>query len=304
MEELEVPPNVYGVAMVLPSVLNRRKDGTCIFLFEHLRIWSLLIGNYGIQLLFVLELWKMVIAGDMEGEVPEESGMTCSNNVIVLQFVCLFVFEVVMFVEVRDSTLILRLLWNTESPGNPMPGTGWNKLENQRTSAKGMVLTDEDPLTGWAKKKLGKVVESEWTLDGCSRCYRFFLLLVVGLPKLCVAIIIAYAGGWYVLESADRETLILNTLAMTFIINIDEFLYHAFTAQSIIDNISNMQPVKVENGAKIKVFIWFMNSIIYPIFIFVACGCLVVNYKRSVCSSYVVPWEDLNYKLPWHKLLE
>lgn len=304
MAELEVPANVYGVAMVLPSVLSRHKDGNCIFIFEHVRIWGLLLGNYGIQLLFVLELWKMVVSKKDEAE-NSGTDMACSNSVVILQFVCLFVFEVVMFTELRDTTLILRLIWNIESPTNPMPGgAGWDKLDNRRNSAAGMIQTEDGALTKWAKQKMGKEVHSEWSLDGVSRCYRFFLLLVVGLPKFFLGFFIAYAGGWYVLESPDRETLLLNTLAMTFIISIDEFLYHAFTPQSIVDNISSMHPVKVEMDTASAVGIWFMNSIVYPNVIFLACGCLTLFYKRSVCDSYIVPWEDPNYKLPWHKLIE
>jgi len=304
MAELEVPPNVYGVAMVLPSVLNRHKDGTCIFFFEHLRIWGLLFGNYGIQFLFVLELWKMVLSRKDEAETSG-TDMACSNNVVILQFVCLFVFEVMMFTEIRDTTLILRLLWNIESPSDKAPGgAAFEQLDNRRHSAAGMVQADEGSLTKWAKKKLGQDKRSEWSMDGVSRCYRFFLFLVVGLPKFFLGFFIAYAGGWYVLESPDRETLILNTVAMTFIISIDEFLYHAFTPQSIIDNISSMQPVKVEIDTASAVGVWFLNSIVYPNVIFLACGCLTLVYKHSVCDSYTLPWEDPTYKLPWHKMLE
>lgn len=303
MSELEIPANVYGVAMVLPSVLNRRKDGTCIFLFEHMRIWTILAGNYAIQLLFVHELWKMVNA--TREEQGGETYMACSNSVVVVQFVCLFVFEVAIFTEIRDSVLIVRLLWNTESPSSgPTPGTGWHRLQNsgdRRKSAAGAICTEPESkgrLSRWARKK--QVGPSEWSLDGVSRCYRSFLFVVVGVPKLCVACLLMYFGGWYVLESPDRETLILNTLAMTFIINVDEFLYIAFTAQSIQDNINSMKPVTVQMGAWSHAGLWFANSIVYPAIIFLGSGCLTVYYKREACSYYIVPWNDPNYHLPWH----
>ena len=60
------------------------------------------------------------------------------------------------------------------------------------------------------------------------RIFMYFLFVV----KLTIEMFLLWIGSSFILYADDNETIIVNTLSMTFIINIDNFVYSFFLSNS------------------------------------------------------------------------
>merc|ERR1712151_1479681 len=100
-----------GMALAEPLALNRAVDGNIIFFIEIIRSEFLLLLNYTIQLLFVWEIRSV----NNEGH----NGNACPTVSFLLQVICVCIFQVAVFKEMRDSVNIFALLWHAERPPDP-----------------------------------------------------------------------------------------------------------------------------------------------------------------------------------------
>ena len=76
-----------------------------------------------------------------------------------------------------------------------------------------------------------------------------FVVLVI-VPKFVIGILLFFSGSRYVLFSATNSDLILNCVAMIFVLEIDGILYRAFTPSFAQKIIEDMPPVEVESFDK------------------------------------------------------
>lgn len=311
--ELYVPVSVCGIALAEPRVLSRKNDGYMIFIIEHLRIWILLLVTFCIQLLFVFELRYIE-----HGETTVL--MTCSNEFVLLEFVCVYVFEVFMFAEIRGSLNLFRLIWYATPHNNDYVAmTQWGGDGTQ--SAEGAILHNM-PERGFLMRALKNFRRTHsshsevlhvkpWTLAGMRTATKVFLFLMVAFPKLILSVGTAYVGGLYIMcegsgASGQREALLFSTLAVNFIGDFDHVLFEAFTSQPVKYQLENMDPVVVELTQLQCTIYWLMSAIVYPSMLFVGSVYLVYYYKRKHCDSYQPPWAEdaTDFRWPWEDLLK
>merc|ERR1740139_685530 len=126
-------------------------------------------------------------------------------------------------------------------------------------------------------------------MNGITLQYKVLMLCIIAVPKLVLSVLLALAGGNYIIGSPDRETLILNTLAITFIVEVDEFLYKAFTSPPVQEHLENSEPVTVVLDSKDALIQWFFIAVVYWISVIFSSFFVVVHFKKSACSSYIMP---------------
>ena len=134
----------------------------------------------------------------------------------------------------------------------------------------------------------------QWKLESVGKLYKVWNFVIVCVPKIVVAGALAIVGGDYIVKSGDPETMFLNTLAVMFIIDVDELLYHAFTSDATKENLSHMQSVEVELSNRQRALMWFTNTVLYPLMVIVGTGALVFYPKFTLCDGYSLP------NLPWN----
>merc|ERR1719469_1246399 len=126
------------------------------------------------------------------------------------------------------------------------------------------------------------------------------MLVTVGVPKLLIGLALSYVGGIYVMGSADREALILNTMALNFVIEVPQLLYKAFTSQYTQECVQNMEPIMVSMNEKDALMMWVASTVIYPMLVFIFACFIVTHYKTVVCGSFIMPWrDDSGFMWPW-----
>jgi len=303
------------MAIAEPAHLNRKLDGTLMCFVENVRVQGILWMNYLLIGLFLIQIWEMTQQLDMAD---------CSGRLLLLEFGCVFLFEVRMLDEVRKALAIMWLLWaapkereshyandldcspsagaifEKEVAPEPLGGLFMRTLKKKfrRDCAPSAGATFEkdgapEPESGLfirtLKKKLRRMGSSssdQWKLDGISRCYRLFCMLNVAIPVLLLSLATAYLGGLYILRSGSEEKMVMNTLALEFVANIEQFLYMAFTSDAVRYSVETMKPVEVDLTNRQRVFGWFSSSILCPMVIIATAGYMMYHTRGIDCPYF------------------
>ena len=93
--------------------------------------------------------------------------------------------------------------------------------------------------------------EEEVIVSGMTPWFKFVAILTIVLPKLLISIALAHYGSGFLLVSDDNESLILNTVALTFITQIDELVFESMTPGNVKIFIEKLPPQPISYGAKI-----------------------------------------------------
>lgn len=128
-------------------------------------------------------------------------------------------------------------------------------------------------------------------LDDITRTYKFWSFFSIGIPKLAIAVLLGYYGGMYIAKSADQETMLLNTLAVMFVIDVDEILYEAFISDYTKDSLEHMKAVEVPVSNSVRFSMWAMSTVVYPLIVLAASASTVFYTKMIECEGYHYPWQ-------------
>jgi len=291
MAELTVPESLYGMALAEPLALNLKHDGCLIFIIEFIRTYCMLALNYVIQGLFLYEIAQVV---------QDHYGDGCTDEHLYLQLMCVFVFEVSIFHEFRNSCDLFCLLWHAPSSKYEQANKhAYDRIlglgANVGNSPGGAILADEAGSTG----RFGKAFRTfrppahpdikPWTLRGFSRLYKVWSTLIIAVPKLALDLLLAMYGSEYIAKSGDREAMIQNTLAVNFVLQVDRILYQAFTSEHTKASLSHMDPVIREVSNRVRFMTWAMNTVVYPLIVLTGTFAIVFYSKYRECDSYSAP---------------
>lgn len=279
MLELEVPANLYGMAITEPAALDRQNDGDLVYYGELGRTYVMLFINYLATSLFISQIAKLDI------ERMEHSHLGCATDYLVLEFGCVFIFESNMLTQLKTSLNLMFLLYYAGQKGQV----------NKRGSA---VLAEES--TGIIQRTIGRTrggAESDdirqWRLSHLSLRYRIWCFSVVALPNFLLDALLAYVGGVFCVGIDDPTDIVLNTLALVFIVEINDILYQAFTSRPMRYSLETTKPVRIELTNDRRKMMWFANSILCPIWILVLTSYLVFGKRSHKCPGQGVTLQGL-----------
>lgn len=134
--------------------------------------------------------------------------------------------------------------------------------------------------------------ESQWKLDGIGGVFRTWSFFAVALPKLLLDILLAYVGGVYIMKSESQGDMVMSTLQVVFIADIDFVLYRAFTSNVIKFNLAHMKTVDVELSNRTRVAMWFSSSVLCPLVTVAASAMIVIRTKMRDCSHFQFSWHE------------
>merc|ERR1712038_781992 len=80
--------------------------------------------------------------------------------------------------------------------------------------------------------------------SGLTPAYKTFSLLFIVLPKIGLAIALLVYGTGYVMASEETADLLLNSLALIFIVEIAEILYAFLIPGPLMDVLADLPPVR------------------------------------------------------------
>ena len=85
-------------------------------------------------------------------------------------------------------------------------------------------------------------------LVSLSRRRRFALFLFVVVPQMLIAFTLGITGGWYLALATNQGELILNVVALGFVISLDEGLYRCLVPGRVCIALFNMEPLRVKSS--------------------------------------------------------
>jgi len=156
---------------------------------------------------------------------PGEYGMES----YYLRALCCFLFVVVCWNDLYGTTEIIRLLWNVPSHGEP-----WMKYEVPAWTP------DKDyakALRDWSELDLVK-----FRVAGMPRHWKAINIFCVLLPKVYIWLLTVDTGIVYLMETAGIEELIVNAVAMAFILSIDELICDTLISPVMRQMLCRLEP--------------------------------------------------------------
>lgn len=217
----EVPQSVYGAAVMGP-ILRESTGHAEVWQFQMVPWIWLLLSNF-LQILFVRGIYYITL----ENAESSLDLSTCEELDITILLSALCVFIVVLLRDLQE-TVDMAELFLRQVP------------TRQRTSVlKFKSVGDGLELVG----------------GGMSLIRKFFVLVLVILPKLAIAASILCFGLTYLAFSATNSDVILNCTGLCFVIEVDELLYNFFSTPRIRRLVEACPPFTVNDRKSGK--LWF-----------------------------------------------
>lgn len=285
-EKLHVPCDLYGLFVAEPLQLDASVDGWTIIFLVMTRAFFFIALNFIIQMLYVVKIHRLSV--DSQSEPREE------QERFYMQVVCVFVFGISIFRELRDCIDFLALVVRCPvSRDGGYQGIGRGSDGSRRHGA---VLSQERPsgtfkfhdkFLSWATRRSSKT--HVWTLGSMSYSWKVVCLLFVGMPRILFCSLFAKVGAGFIVRSPD---IIIDTVGVLFVVEIGTFMYNAFTTNAVKQQLEQLQPIEwfPSNARRLAAFL-FVNFA-YPLLL-ICFSVAVVWYSRKACGEH----EDIGYSL-------
>jgi len=143
------------------------------------------------------------------------------------RFICCFVFMMSVMDDLRNSLNLILLLWNL--PNKPQK---WISYEPPDWAGKDQVKK----IHNWSELNLVK-----FGVAGMPRAWKVANLFTVCFPKLVIWYLLTSSGFHLLMESAGILDVIMNSLAVNFILSIDEIIFQVLTTIPVRHMMTNLE---------------------------------------------------------------
>jgi hypothetical protein len=316
MEEARIPADLSGFVVVIPLQLNLEVDGVLLTCAELFRSYFLLFLSYGVQAVFLYQI--ALIDEDKAGNCDDGRlyflSLICVftftvsifeeaneiKNLAVTLYKCPsrqeFYTRLTEVCGVADQATIPTALRNEDGARSPRrcaegpPGMDTKHgaiLEAEREAAKS-AKSLMDHMSHFARMlKPGQrahEVLDEWTLDGMTWQWKAWSFVVVVLPRILLTVALFCVGAFYIMRSGDKGQMIMNTLAVNFIVDIDDQLYKVFTSGSLKVHMENVKPIPLHPTNMDRLVSFLFASIVSPaLAVGISVGFVSIELER--CKS-------------------
>lgn len=267
------------MALAVPLHLNRQEDGNLIYFVELIRCYVLLLLDYAFQLFLLLEIWTVIDKKEEDAE--------CNDDLFAVQLTCVFIFQAAVLQEILSTIDIYRLLYYAEAHQRSRLRLG--------SDEHGAVLAHESNSKFSLKRFRPKPPPEmpQWKLDGINIPFKIWSAMIVVTPKLVITVTLSYVGGLFIALCDSVEDIVLNTLAVNFVCDLNTILYGCFIQQTVKDSIEHMQTVEIDLDNKHRIGHWLTSTVLYPATT-VALTFFTVVYTQGCGAEYLPgPLADL-----------
>lgn len=293
-EKLHLPNDLYGLFVAEPLQLDASVDGWAIVILAMTRAFFFIALNFAIQMLYVVRIHRLSV--EMQGE-------QCRHEHSYMQVVCVFVFGVSIFRELRDCmdfvALVVRCPVSREGGYVGMGSSRGPDGSHYRHGAvlssqgsSGAVLSQErasgaSRILSWARRREAPISKEggphAWSLDSMRRSWKVACLLFVGLPRVFVCSLFAKVGAGFIVRSPE-EDIIIDTVAVLFVVDVGTFMYNAFTTNAVKQQLEQMKPVEWQPSNAHRLMAFLYVNFAYPVLL-ICFSITVVWYSRNACGE-------------------
>merc|ERR1719399_2561814 len=112
-----------------------------------------------------------------------------------------------------------------------------------------------------------------------STCVAVVTLVVI--PKFFICMYIAYVGSNLLVSTSGVMDLVLDGVALVFLIEVDQMLFYGLTGSVMRDVLRNSKPLSFRVNSMANRFVDFFGVDVSVIVVSAAIMCLIVFYVRN-----------------------
>ena len=173
----------------------------------------LMLGvNYALQIVILYHILELVL------ENLDDSEMLCGSDTY-LRIACLTLFTAFMFDELLETLEMMQ--WHIAIPTEKKHKALRIKIHKTDTAVKPALS------------------------NGFTLAHKVSNFLFICIPKGLMGLFFLVVGGMYISVSGNNETIIMNTLALYFVLEIDEFIFMGFVSPKLKASMANLPPVSI-----------------------------------------------------------
>jgi len=246
-ELFELAEDIFACLMVIPFLDEKfialpKEDGSNwkhkLFLWEY---YSLIVANAGVQgiiLIYVRLIWA---------DAKVENGECGSpDNTKNLRYVCIMCYIGYVMADLLQTYTMILWLWTIAGvPFSCACVESVLKSAEEATAVDYRIIDAEESIDN------KKTIIIARNLKNMSSFQRFFLYFVVIGFKIGVAFALIGYGSGYVIASASDADIILNALALCFILELDGMVYEMFVSQeykAVMEDDAPRVEMKIASG--------------------------------------------------------
>ena len=260
--QLQLPESIYGAAIMV--VLNRPTESTrrdlCGKFFP---VYFALLITTCMQVIFAMFLRNSVTTAG-EGSPMGDLAGTCDCTDAKLRMLALMAFTTFIANDVAESFTMHRWLWLFAATDRHEQ----LKMRNFRYSTESMRQERDLENAPSRRRRLCRPA------TGITKWERAAFYLFVLTPKLGIAGIVAWAGSGGVLRSGNNFDLVLNALAATFVIELDEWAYKMLIPLSLRNLCEHTGPINMHDDEAVPIYACGRQLPSFPNYLFELCEIL------------------------------
>lgn len=242
---------------------------------------------------------------------PGEYGMESYN----CRLLCCVLFMMTMLQEARNIAETAWLLWKV--PNQP---DSWILDDEERNweSDHDLIPGERDDCKGAEPRSTEPIVEEEWLerihlqIAGMPIKWKLINVLILLIPKAMIWQLTVTTGIVFLMETAGIDDLVVNSVALTFILEIDELCCKTLTEEYIVGLLSRVRPyplfdfskatdaydsadlvreqAKQELNKKMRPRDFFWALVPPKLFLLIAlCGYFILSYYTGHCNPAPIP---------------
>lgn len=133
---------------------------------------------------------------------------------------CLFIFTMATYNDLRETLSLMNLLWAVPSKPEKWLSYTTPEFHEDKEEAK--------KVHGWTELDL-----VEFHVCGMPNTWKAVNLVIIAVPKLVIWAVLVSSGFHFLMETATITNLIVNSMALAFILSIDEMIFEAFSTVAV-----------------------------------------------------------------------
>lgn len=249
-KRVDIPEDAYGAAILclvrdIPRLFEPHpsRDTFDIAIFSCSFAAVLLITNLVLQCSILVYVYHYVVALDIahvqirykhfrlnvfrpDGSFADDLWANYKNRDELCQiamwnrpfyYTVLCCWSLVMIIEIKKSEELIRHIW---------------KVPTCQKSGQMLIKAETSQYV---------IAFTRWT--------RFWLLVTVCIPKIGISITLLWLGCEWLSATIKFESLVMNTVAMAFIVNIDEILFEAVLPRAHRNDVANIDFLMKKTGS-------------------------------------------------------
>jgi len=149
---------------------------------------------------------------------------------------------------------------------------------------------DMIPTTKTGRSELLYFDDDNNIANGGFSCFRKLVMtILILLPKFIIAVFLGINGTFYLAASANDSELLLNTLALEFVLGVDEMVYVSMAPMSTRSIMLQIPPFRTE---KRRAFFRWADAIspIIKVLLCIWVSRLALFYVNPLTADCVLPW--------------